>query len=111
MEQLQAINDGIIKSGTLYDILHQGQHHFIGFYSCEQNGCDGRICFFCFNTECQGDRLYFPADEILIMERTDTNPAVIARAVYNECDKIKSLIDSMGWGYNAEIFIERVCNK
>jgi hypothetical protein len=103
IQQIDA-GDGV-KVGALYDILYQGTLIFMGFYIKQEKG---RLCFFCFDYNCQGDYLYFPVDNIIVLEREGENLAELARIIYSRCEKISLLIHLMKWDNNVEFLLTRV---
>jgi len=92
-----------LQRGHLYDILYRGKHE-TGFF-CRFE--DSRAIFFCFNFECQGDYLFFPSEEIVVVEHPEQNLASLARAIYFECDKIKWLVEFMKWDNDAGFVIDK----
>jgi hypothetical protein len=92
-----------LQSGHLYDILCRGSHE-TGFF-CRFEG--DKALFFCFNYDCQGDYLFFPSEEIVVVEYPEQNLATLARTIYLECDKIKWLIEFMKWDNDANFVIAK----
>ncbi|MFA5766442.1 MAG: hypothetical protein WC919_00775 [Candidatus Paceibacterota bacterium] len=91
-----------LQRGHLYDVLYRGSHE-TGFF-CRFEG--GMAIFFCFNLECQGDYLFFPSEEIVVVEHPE-NLASLARTIYFECDKIRWLIEFMKWDNDANFVVAK----
>jgi len=92
-----------LQRGHLYDVLYRGRHE-TGFFCRFEND---KAIFFCFNFECQGDYLFFPSEEIVVVEHPEQNLASLARTIYFECDKIKWLLEFMKWDNDAGFVIDR----
>jgi hypothetical protein len=92
-----------LQRGNLYDILYQGRRETGFFCRFEED----KAIFFCFNFECQGDYLFFPSEEIVVVEHPEQNLASLARAIYFECDRIKWLLEFMKWDNDASFVVAR----
>jgi hypothetical protein len=92
-----------LQVGMLYDVYYLGMQETGFFCRFDSN----RAVFFCFDCECQGDYLFFPSDETVAVERPDNNLAALARAIYQECESIRWLIEFMKWD-NTDFFMKRV---
>jgi hypothetical protein len=92
-----------LQSGHLYDILYCGSQE-MGFF-CRFEG--DKAIFFCFNLECQGDYLFFPSEEIIVVEHPEQNLASLARTIYFECEKISWLLEFMKWDNDASFVVAR----
>jgi hypothetical protein len=92
-----------LQSGCLYDILYRGNQEMGFFCRFEEN----KAIFFCFNYDCQGDYLFFPSKEIVVVDHPEQDLAKIARTIYFECERINWLLEFMKWDNDARFMIAK----